>query len=186
MLKGFFALMSTLFLWVDGGEGGGAVDEDDFLIDDPEPTPATPEPKDEPKDEPAKKVDDKPPAKAELDDETKKKIEELEADKEARDIESAISAAVDELKDEYPDFDIEKVSTFLQDLHKTNPTKAESYNTPAGWESVWLKNFATREEDGTFDPGRNNADEPYDFKKTRKEALSGDKKAMKKLFENAK
>jgi len=185
MLRVWFALcMSMLFMFAVADEGGGAGGDDDFLIDEPEPTPKDPEAPKDP--EPVKKVEEKPPLQTELDEETKKKIEDLEADKASRDVEKAISAAVDGIKAEYPDFDIEKVSAFLQEMHKTNPEKAEAYNTPAGWEAVWLKNFAAREEDGTFDPGRNNADEPFDFEQTKKAALNGSKKAKQALFENAK
>ena len=183
MLRGFFALwFSMLFLWVDAGDGGGA--DDDFLIDAPEPEAK--DLKDDKAPEPVKEAEDRQPVKAELDDATQAEIDELKEFKNGIAVEKAIGSAVDAIKGDYPEFDIEKVSTFLQELQKTNPEKAESYNTPAGWEAVWLKNFASREEDGTFDPGRNNADEPFEFDKTRKEALGGNKKAMKKLFANAK
>jgi len=179
MLREFFKLsMSMLFLWVVADEGG-AVDDDDFLIDEPESA--------SPKDEaPAPQKSEKPIEKDALDDETKKKIDALEADKEARDIEGAILSAVENIQVDYPAFDIDKVSGFLQEMHKTDPQKAQSYNSPAGWEAIWLKNFATSTEDGTFDPGRKNSNEPFEFDKTRQKALNGDKKSMKKLFENAK
>lgn len=183
MLRGLFALwMSMLFMGVVADEGMGA--DDDFLIDDPEPEAID---ADEKKDRaPVKAVDEKPPLKAALDEETQQKLEALEADKESRDLEKAISSAVEVITGEYPDFDIEKVSTLLKEMHEKDPKKAEQYNHPAGWEALHLKHFATRDEDGTFDPGRKNAAEPYEFDKTRTKALGGDKKAMKKLFENAK
>lgn len=191
MLREFFKLsMSMLFLWVVADEGGivddeGGIVDDDFLIDDPEPTP--PKVEDKSKDDtPAPQKSEKPIQKDALDDETKKKIDALEADKEARDIEGAILSAVENIQVDYPAFDIDKVSGFLQQMHKTDPQKAQSYNSPAGWEAIWLKNFATSTEDGTFDPGRKNSNEPFEFDKIRQKALSGDKKSMKKLFENAK
>lgn len=183
MLRGLFALwMSMLFMLVVDDDGGTG--DDDFLIDDPALTPKDDEGKKDPP--PVKKVEDNPPSPASIDDETKQKIDDLEADKQARDVEAAISAAVDTIKGDYPEFDIEKISAMLKEMHEKDPKKAEQYNTPAGWEALHLKHFAAREEDGTFDPGRNNADEPYEFDKTRKEALGGNKKSMKILFENAK
>lgn len=172
-----------MFMWIvedggggDGDYGGGGDGDYDFLIDDPMPK--------EP--EPTLKVEDKPPLKASLDDETQKEIDELKEFKNGVAVEKAISSAVEMIKGDYPDFDIEKVSSLLKEMQDKDPAKVQLYNTPAGWEALHLKHFAAREEDGTFDPGRNNADEPYEFDKTRKEALGGDKKAMKKLFDNAK
>jgi len=185
MLRGLLALwLSMLFLWVVSEDGGGGAAEDDFLIDDPEPAPKEPEAPKDPA--PAKEVEEKPPMKAELNEDDKKELDELKAFKDSVAVEKAITDAVDVIKGDYPDFDIEKVSAILKEMHEKDPKKAEQYNTPAGWEALHLKHFAAREEDGTFDPGRNNADEPYEFEKTRKEALGGNKKSMKKLFENAK
>ena len=183
MLRGLWAFfLSALFLFaVDAGGGGGG--DDDFLIDDPTPPEIEPPKSETPKEE----KNEKTPPKATLDDETQAEIDELKDFKNGIAVEKAVVAAADAIKGEYPDFDIEKVSTFLQELHKTDPEKAEKYNSPTGWETVWLKNFAkSSESEGEFDPGRNNADEPFDFDKTQKTALSGDKRAMKKLFENSK
>lgn len=178
--KRLFALwMSMMVFFIVDDEGIG---EGDFLIDDEFEEPEIP---DEVIEEAGKKEkpaeEDKP-----KDDETAERLSELEAFKQEADIKKAIDSAVEGIQSEYKEFDIEKVAGFLKEMHKKDPEKAESYNTPAGWEAIWLKNFAKSDEEGTFDPGRNNAEEPFEFDKVQKTALGGDKRAMKLLFENAK
>ena len=191
-LLAFFAMFLFLRIVEDGG--GGGEEPIDFVIDD-DPTPPeskkeaggddkTPH-KGEPKKEPKSDNGDKKP---ELDEETKKKlekVEELAEFKREQDIKEAINSAVSSIKEGHPDFDIEQVASYLKDLNEKNPAKAEMLNNPAGWELIHLKHFA-KDAEGVFDPGRGKADEPFEFEKVQKKALTGDKKAMAKLLANSK
>lgn len=190
-LLAFLMLFSFLKI-VEDGSGGGGEEPIDFVIDD-EPTPA--EKKTEegggkvaPADEPKKEVKEPKSAKPELDEETKKKLEkvdELAEFKREQDIRAAITSAVNTIREGHPDFDIEKVSSYLQELNEKDPSKAESLNNPAGWELIHIKHFA-KDAEGVFDPGRGKADEPFEFEKVQKQALTGDKRAMAKLLANSK
>jgi len=151
--------------------------EDDFLIDEPEVLKA---------EEADAQTPPTTPSMAELDKETKQTLEELRAFKEEAQMKQAIEDASDALREEYPSFDLEKISTLLKEMHKSDPAKAERYNNPRGWETLHLKHFEGSEEEGSFLPGRKSAVEPFEFEKTQKMALDGDKRAMQKLFDNAK
>ena len=65
------------------------------------------------------------------------KLEKLEKAEKARSNQEAVEVAVTEIKGRYPDFDPEAVEEYLNELHKTDPEKAEALNNPIGWENVY-------------------------------------------------
>ena len=80
-------------------------------------------------------------------DKLQKQIDELQADKTARERATATSDAIKELGDKHNGFDSNKVKEYLTELNKTNPDKANMLNNPVGWENVWLNEFASKEVD---------------------------------------
>lgn len=58
--------------------------------------------------------------------------------------EKAINTAVTDISSRHEGFDIKKVGEYLNELHKTDPKKAESLNNPQGWELTWMRELATK------------------------------------------
>lgn len=52
-------------------------------------------------------------------------------------IERATRLAIDEIKKRMNDFDERKVESYLKELNKKDPARANSLNNPIGWELVW-------------------------------------------------
>ena len=181
--------MLPLFI-VDNDDGGGGgdvdneIDPNDFIIEDDETEAGGEEnKKDEGSESPPEESEKK---SALLDEETLKELEELKEFKDEITRKQAIIDATNELKQEHPDFDLEKVTAKLKEIHKKNPQEAERLNNPTGWEVLHLKYFKSKSvEADPFDAGRG-ARENFDFKKTQELALSGDKRALAALMRHAK
>jgi len=175
----------SMFFAAQEDGGIGDIDDDDFVIEDDDDTPPSDGDKSKKDGDVDEEKDTEP--KGGADDKIKKELEELKAFKEEAEREKAIFEANNKLVSQYPDFDLSKITEKLKEIHKDNPEEAERLNNPTGWENLYLKYFRSKDvKADPFDAGRGGAKEPFDFEATQKRALSGDKRAMKELFENAK
>lgn len=58
--------------------------------------------------------------------------------------ERAVNTAVKDISSRVNGFDLDKVHAHLKEIHKENPTRAESLNNPAGWELLWKAELAQK------------------------------------------
>ncbi len=84
-----------------------------------------------------------------------KKIQELEADKEARENQEAQQRAISNLEQKYDGFDANAVKDYLVELNKTDPDKAQALNNSVGWENVWITELAPKVDNDAISFGRN-------------------------------
>ncbi len=147
MMRAIFKLFPLLFLFSyivpDDGAGGGEMEDIGKEIDDIGDMEL-----DDIEDEDIEKEEDKdkeePKSKNEVE-ELKRELEELKKDKQERENEKAVQSAVSEIKSKYDDFDIEKIKSYLIELKKTDPDKAEMLNSPLGWENIHLTQIRAKE-----------------------------------------
>ena len=128
-LLGFLGAMGLFGSFVTDGDGAGS-DGDNFEFDD--------------------EFDDADGAgagddNADGDDKNSKRIEELERKLDEQEQEKSYNNHLADLKKTHKDFDENQIKDYLVELHKTDPAKAESLNSPLGWENIHLNNFAKKE-----------------------------------------
>jgi hypothetical protein len=131
---------------VDGAGGGdgdiGDVDITDDDTDADDPNTQDPTESDKTSNQNDNNNDDDSKSDVET---LRKQVEDLQADKEKRENETAINNAIAELQSKHTGFDDAKVKEYLTELNKTDPGKANMLNNPVGWENVWLNEFASKE-----------------------------------------
>ncbi len=132
-----FVMFNHFIVDGDGAGNGGDGDVDIGDVDIGDSTDKTSKEKENNTNEDSKSDVDK----------LQKQVDELTADKTARESETATSNAIKELGDKHNGFDSNKVKEYLTELNKTNPDKANMLNNPVGWENVWLNEFAHKEVD---------------------------------------
>ena len=177
---GFFAFFTMLFSMlifnaIDDGGAGGADDIGDFEIEDDKIEVVSVEKSAEPEKKEEQSIQNK-------------EIEELKAFKEQMEAERATSEAVSALTKKYPTFDANKIAEHLGAIAKEQgEDKAEALNNPLGWENIYLTQFKKDEpKNPSFDRGRGETKEPFNFKKGFEKAHGGSRQAVQDLLENSK
>lgn len=137
------------FFAVDDEDGGGAGGEDndkfDVGVDDEDGE------KGKGKEENSNTV-----ANDERVKELESQIEKLSKTVDDRENERELNNVFDGLASKHDGFKREDITKYLQELHKTDPKKAEELNSPLGFENIYLMEFAPKEVDNDdFDPARN-------------------------------
>jgi hypothetical protein len=99
---------------------------------------------------------------------------------------SRLNAAETSIKSRIPDFDMSKVVTAIQELHKTNPEEAARYNqNEASLELFWRDKMSNVAKGDAHNSGSHKGGKG-DFDDTIKEARGGSKEARKTALAMAK
>jgi uncharacterized protein (UPF0335 family) len=156
--NGLFAFLKQLGLfgsYIVDDEGAGAGDIDDIGDIDIDDISDDTDPKDGGEPNPKDGEDQTSTGGSEDIEALRKQIEELQADKEARESAEAQNQAIAQLQNQYDGFDSKAVKDYLVELNKTDPEKAESLNNQVGWENVWLTQIAPKVNNDVVSFGRN-------------------------------
>lgn len=57
---------------------------------------------------------------------------------------------IGEIKIRHPDFEPEKIKSYLKELHSTDPQQAKDLNNPLGWEVIHLREFEVKDVDNDY------------------------------------
>lgn len=98
--------------------------------------------------------------------------------------EKAYNSTVEAIKREIKDFDASKVVAKLQELHKSDPTKAQAYNNEIGFKLLWREMTDDVAKNDAVNGGSNKSS-GNDFHSVLDDAMMGKHGALKKALSMA-